>query len=249
MLISVVILTKNEGENIQRCLEALQWTDERIVIDDLSIDKTASIAKRCSAKVFVHALQDDFSEQRNYGLEKTKGEWVMFVDADEVVSAALRDEILSNIKKEHILSGFSVKRTDILWGKELKHGEWGKQMLIRLGRKGAGRWVGAVHERWEISGQLGVFYNSLFHYPHYSVEEFIREVNYYTDLRARELFEQKKHVSAFDIILYPRLKFIYNYFLRFGFMDGMEGFLIAIIMSFHSFLVRAKLWLLWQEKK
>lgn len=248
MLISAIVLTKNEENNIDRCLRSLSWVDEVLVIDDGSIDGTASISRKHHAKVIHHALQNDFAAQRNFGLDRAKGEWVLFVDADEVVSSALREEINVVIgQSEHV--GFFLKRQDVMWGRVLFHGEWGNTSLLRLGKKAKGKWVGSVHERWEISGRIGALRNPLQHFPHQSVADFIREVNYYTDLRANELLQHRVRVSLFDVVFYPKAKFFQNFILRLGFLDGMAGLVAAIIMSFHSFLVRAKLWLLWQKKK
>lgn len=246
---SAIVLAKNEEKSIERCLRSLHWCDEIIVVDDNSEDKTVSIAKLYGAKIFKRNLANNFAGQRNFGLEKAKGEWVLFIDADEVVSKDLQQEILSAIEKEHVPRGYFITRADTLWGKQMRYGEWGDQRLIRLAGRNAGKWKGVVHERWEIVGQLGELQSPLFHYPHQSVEAFIKEVNFYTDLRAKELFEQGGQVTLFEIIFYPKLKFLVNYFFKLGILDGMQGLIIALIMSFHSFLVRAKLWELWQKKK
>src|SRR2546430_14337530 len=117
-MISAIILTKNEEKNIKACLEGLLWCDEVIIIDDYSEDKTVAIAKQKGAKVHLHDLNNNFSEQRNLGLEKAKGEWVLFVDADECVSSALAYEIMHQVLDQ--LAGYSayyINRRDVLWGK------------------------------------------------------------------------------------------------------------------------------------
>src|SRR5579864_8911198 len=110
-MISVVILTKNEEKNIAECLDSLAWCDEKIVIDDHSVDKTVDIAKKKSAKVFSRTMHNDFAEQRNYGLEKAKGDWILFIDADERVSSALWYEIMQRTSESiEDYNGFYVKR-------------------------------------------------------------------------------------------------------------------------------------------
>lgn len=244
-MISVVILTKNEETNIVDCLESIAWCDEIIVVDDFSTDRTLQVIKNFNprVKIFQHELQEDFSAQRNFGLSKAKGEWILFVDADERPSNSLKGEIMDCVSSKNIeFSGFYIKRRDILWGKELKHGETGNIKLLRFAKKNTGVWHGRVHEVWKISGNLGNFKMPLLHYPHQTIGNFLREINYYTDLRAKELYDSGIRTNFYKIVLYPKAKFFLNYFLKLGFLDGVEGLVFAIMMSFHSFLVRAKLW-------
>jgi len=244
-MISVVILTKNEETNIIDCLESIDWSDETIVVDDFSADRTLQVIKNFNSriKIFQHELQGDFSAQRNFGLSKAKNEWILFVDADERLSNSLKGEIMDFMSsKNKDCNGFYVKRRDILWGKELRHGEAGNIRLIRLGKKNFGSWTGKVHEVWQIKGKVGEFKMPLLHYPHQSIKDFLKEVNYYTDLRAKELYDGGIKTNFYQIVLYPKAKFFLNYFLKLGFLDGIQGLVFAIMMSFHSFLVRAKLW-------
>lgn len=248
-MISAIILTKNEENNIKDCLTGLAWCDEKIVIDDESEDQTLEIAKKLGAKVFTRRLSN-FSDQRNFGLEKAKGDWVLFVDADERISQALWYEIMQYVNDPiENFSGFFLKRIDVIWGKELKHGESGTLKLLRLAKRDSGKWIGTVHEKWNISGKTETLNNPLYHYPHTTVGQFLTEINKYTDLRAEELYEQNIKTNWFLILLYPKAKFILNYFIRLGFLDGLPGLITALMMSFHSFLVRGKLWLLWKNKK
>lgn len=248
-MISAVVLTKNEESNIEKCLQSLSWCDETIIIDDKSDDKTVAIAKKVGATVYSRSMYGDFSAQRNYALEKVKGDWVLFVDADERVSQALWYEIMSHINESiNSISGYYLYRQDTMLGKVLKYGETGNIKLLRLAKRDSGTWKGAVHERWEISGQTETLKNPLDHFPHPTLTDFFTEINFYTDLRAQELYDKKTQVKWPAIIAYPVGKFIVNYFFKRGFMDGIQGFVLAMIMSLHSFLVRAKLWRKWQDK-
>src|SRR5579863_116306 len=120
-MISAVILTRNEEKNIGACLDSISWCDEKIVIDDHSQDKTVEIAKKKGAKVFLRLMNNDFSEQRNYGLEKAKGDWVLFIDADERISSALWYEIMQHTSESiEDYVGFYIRREDTMWGKVLK---------------------------------------------------------------------------------------------------------------------------------
>lgn len=245
MSLSVVILTKNEEENIEACLQSVAWADEILVIDDNSSDNTVEIAKKLGATVYSHPLDNNFAAQRNFALEKAKYDWVLFVDADERVSADLAYEIQHAMSTN--IDGFSIKRKDTIWGNTLLHGETGNVQLIRMGRKTKGKWEGKVHEVWNIQGKVKTLQHALKHYPHQSVASFLKEINFYTDLRAQELYKQGIKTNWLEIILYPKAKFLNNYLLKQGFRDGIPGLLSAMIMGLHSFLVRGKLWQLWQN--
>lgn len=245
-MISAIVLTKNEEENIEKCLKTLLWSDEIIVIDDNSSDKTEKIAEKLGAKVFKRALNRDFSAQRNFGLEKATHKWVLFVDADERVSPQLRAEIQKATAKEGYV-GFYIRRKDFLFGKWLAHGETANVKLLRLARRGAGEWKRRVDEVWEVRGRIDTLRNPLQHFPHPTIDEFLKSINFFSTLNARVFYEEGKKTSFFDWVK-PPAKFVQNFIFRLGFLDGMAGFLMALLMSFHSFLVRAKLYLLWKKE-
>ena len=140
------------------------------------------------------------------------------------------------------INGYYLYRKDTMWGKVLQYGETGHTKLLRLAKKSTGEWKGLVHETWDIKGKKKVLRNHLDHFPHSSVTEFLREINYYTDVRAHELYEKKVRATWWMVLLYPVGKFIGNYYFKAGFRDGVPGFIVAMLMSFHSFLVRSKLW-------
>lgn len=249
-MITVIILTKNEEKNIKECLRSIKWCDEIIVLDDESVDKTVLLAERMGAKVHVRPLNGDFSKQRNFGLEKAKGEWVLFVDADERVAEPLWFEIMQHTNSSiSSANGFYIKRRDIMWGRALNYGETGSSKFVRLGRRGLGLWKGAVHEEWKIKGEKAVLSKELTHYPHKNIKSFLREINFYTNLRAEELYRKNIKPNYLTILFYPTAKFLRNYFVKQGFRDGTAGLINAMMMSFHSFLVRSKLWSMNQKSK
>lgn len=247
--ITAIIITRNEEIDLESCLTGLKWCDELIVVDDNSTDKTVEIAKKFKATIHSHSIKNDFSSQRNFGLSKAKGDWVLFVDADERISDALSFEI-SNIVHQTIdqtlrkYNGFYIKRNDFMWGKRIKFGESGSMKFLRLAKKNAGIWEGKVHEKWKIKGHLGHINNPILHFPHKTLKEFLSEINLYTTIRAEELNKEGHKANFISILMYPSGKFIFNYFLKRGFLDGVAGIVLAIIMSFHSFFVRGKLWLI-----
>ncbi len=245
-MISAVILTKDEEKNLQECLESVKWCDEVILIDDNSTDRTLEIAKKFGAKVFTHSLNNDFAAQRNFGLEKVMGEWVLFVDADERISPDLKKEIMETIKKNNV-NGFYLKRQDFFGGRALKYGETANVRLLRLGRKGKGEWQREVHEVWDIKGNINELKNPLLHSPHQTLSDFIDHVNFHSTLHAQALKKEGVKPSLWRIIFYPKAKFIQNYIFRFGFLDGTQGIIVALMMSFHSFLANSKLYFLFKK--
>ena len=239
-MISVVILTRNEEKNIKDCFQTIQWCNEIIIIDDFSEDKTTFVAEKLGVKVYQRRLGNDFANQRNFGLEKAKGDWVLFIDADERVSEELGNEI-RRVVKETDFDAFYFKREDFIWGKKLKYGETSRVKLLRLGKRGVGKWQRKVHEIWRVKGRIGQLNNSLIHYPHQNLTEFVEHLNFHSSLHAQALKKEGEQFRLWKIIAYPLVKFFQNYFFRLGFLDGFPGLLVALMMSWHSFLARAKL--------
>ncbi len=173
-------------------------------------------------------LNGDYAAQRNYALEKAKGDWVFFIDTDE----SIEDDF------DHIPSGyeaFKFKRLDNFFGKTLHHGEAGNIKLVRLAKKDFGKWIGKVHEVWVGNGKVGTWPKPIIHTPHPTISEFIKEINAYTTIYAKD----NKNFSYFDLVK-PQGKFIYNYFFKLGFLDGLAGFVMAYMMSLHSLIARVK---------
>lgn len=240
MTISAVILTNNEERKISKCLKSLTWCDEILVIDDYSRDKTIEIAKQMGAKVLVHHLAGDFNTQRNLGLSHTSGDWILFIDADEIVTPELQSEIKKYINFPW-LNGCFIKRRDKFMGQWLKHGESADNRFLRLGRRGTGRWQYKVHEIWQVREPTITLANPLLHDGETNINQFIQKIDYYSSLRASELAGKRKKGSMWQIIIYPLAKFIQNYLFRLGFLDGLPGLSLAFFMSLHSLLVRLKL--------
>lgn len=172
----------------------------------------------------------DFAHERNALLDKAKTEWVLFVDTDEKVTPELEKEIYDTIVKTKY-DGFYIRRKDFFMGRWLRFGETGKIKLLRLGKKGAGKWVRKVHEFWDIKN-AGELKNPLLHYPTQSIEK----INFYSEIDAHEF----GYFSFPEVFYKPVGKFLQNYFLRLGFLDGFAGFVHAWMMSFQSLVVRVK---------
>lgn len=242
MKVSAVVLTKNEANIISRCLQSLSWCDEILVIDDNSTDETIKIAQELGAKVITRKLQGDFAAQRNFALRQAQGEWMLFVDADEVVSPELINEIQAVLNQPKDINEFYIPRKDYFLGKWLSFGETANARFIRLAKKDSGKWQRPVHEVWQIKGKTGQLQSPLWHYAHPTIAEFITHINFWTDINVMYFYQQSIKVHWWQILLYPSGKFLLNYVLKLGFLDGMPGLILALGMSFHSFLTRAKVY-------
>lgn len=245
VMLSTVILTRNEEKNIEQAVQSVSFSDEIIVLDDNSTDETVQIATKLGCKVLKRALEGDFAGQRNYAMEQAKGDWILFLDSDEEVTPHLKSEIMNLLKKDSHHELFFIKRQDEFWGKKLRHGELEKATntgFIRLVKKGSGVWKNKVHEEFVTASPVGRLNNFIHHKPHKNITEFIESVNYYSTIKARELYDEGKRTNILEIIFLPFFKFNYTYIMKAGFLDGPAGFVYSFLMSFHSFLVRAKLY-------
>jgi len=245
MTLSIVVLTKNEEKNLKKLLPTLAFAEEIVVIDDYSEDKTIDIARDYGASVFERKLNNDFAAQRNFGLEKATGNWILFLDADEEVSKELGNEITQLVSNSLIQTqGYYIKRQDKLWGKLMTGTEAGKTKLLRLIKKGKSKWTRRVHEYLKVPSSTAVLKHSLIHYPHPTLSEFLTDINYYSTIHAEENAREGKKSSLFKIIFFPIAKFLNNWILLGGYKDGGQGFVVSLIMSLHSFLSWSKLWLM-----
>ncbi len=247
-MLSAVVLSKNEGKFLSSCLESLGFCDEIIVIDDFSQDNILGKIRnpkseiRNKIKIYTRKLDGDFAAQRNFGLEKSIGEWVLFIDADEQVPEELQQEILLKIKDEN-LAGYFINRRDFLLGKEMKFGEFSKNKFLRFGRARQGIWKRRVHEYWDIDGKTSLLKAKLIHQAHPNVASFVASINFFSKLHAQANAEESKDPGLAKIMFFPVFKLVNNYWLLGGWRDGTHGFVGAMLMSFHSFLAWSQLWL------
>ncbi len=240
--ITGIILYKTGIDQLKKALQSLDWCTHKIILVDGSLidEKVKTVAKMHSANVFLHPLET-FDDQRNVGLRHVQTDWAMFLDVDEIVSALLAKEIQDAIDQTKN-EGFYLHRQDQFMNRTLKHGETSTITLLRVAKTKAGRWERPVHEVWTVSGKTKTLQNPLFHIPHHSIQSFIEKINRYTSLEADLRKKQGKRFSFIDLMLYPLGKLIYNYVVLFGFLDGFPGFAQAWMMSFHSLVLRVKMY-------
>ncbi|WP_375415677.1 glycosyltransferase family 2 protein [uncultured Hymenobacter sp.] len=242
--LSVVIITFNEEANIGRCLVALGGVgDEVLVVDSFSTDRTVEICQQHGARVVQNAFAG-YVEQKNFATAEAQFDHVLQLDADEVLTDALRAEI-NQVKASWQHAGYTMPRLTSYCGHWVRHGGWYPDRKLRLYDRRRGRWVGLlVHERYELDAgaSAGALRADLLHYSYYSVEQHVNQLNKYTSLAVAELrLRGKTRVSWAQLVLKPLWKFSHGYFIRLGFLDGFAGLCIASLSAWSVFLRLAKL--------
>lgn len=256
--LSVIIIAKNEEEVIGECLESVAWANEIIVLDTGSIDKTVEVARKFGAKVFKYegSQEIDYSEWRNYALrqaypERSRGvqdQWLLYLDADERVTPLLKQEILSTITYHptpNTYVAYAISRRNIRLGKELKHGGWWPDYVLRLIKKDKlKKWVGKLHEQPEIEGETGKLKEPLVHYSHRgSFENKLANTIVWSGLEAEMLFKANHPPMNIKRFLGAMGREFYLRMIKFqAWRDGTEGILEAIYQVFSIFITYARLW-------
>lgn len=239
--ISVVVVTFNEEAHLRTCLESAAWADELIVVDAESADKTPSIAREFTDRLFVRPWPG-FAAQKNFGLAQATGDWVLSLDADEEVSPELRDEILGAVAAGEA-AGYRVPRRNIMWGRWIRHGGLYPDWQLRLFRRGRGRFVErAVHESLEVSGPVGRLDAPLIHRSYRDVADFLARADRYSTLAADEWVASGRGARVGNLVLGPLGRFLSMYVVRRGFLDGWRGFLLAVLYAYYVFVRSAKVW-------
>lgn len=226
--LSVIIITKNEETRLEPTLQSVSFADEIIVLDSGSSDGTVQLARRYTDRVIVEADWQGFGIQKNRALAHAACEWVLSVDADERVSPALRDEILSAI--EHpIADVYEVPILGSYCGREIRHSGWWPDYKPRLFRRGDVHFTqDKVHERLDYRGRLGRLHAPLQHETVRTLEEVLDKVNRYSTAGAEQAHASGKRGGLGRAMLHGIWAFLRAYVIKRGFMDGREGFVLAV---------------------
>ncbi|MCI0450628.1 MAG: glycosyltransferase family 2 protein [Chlorobi bacterium] len=245
-MISVIVITYNEEENIRECLDSLKWCDEIIVVDSNSKDKTLEIAKEFTNNI-ITADSLSFGEKRNIGIEKSTGEWILWLDADERVTDELKNEILELIKHPpDTYKAFYINRRSFFINKFIKHCGWYPDYKLRLFKKRAGIKfdTAKVHEKLIYNGNTSRLKTEIIHLTDKTFEHYINKLNAYTTLSAEELYKTDKRSSFFALIFRPVFAFFKMYFLKLGILDGYMGLVLCSLSSIHVMVKYSKLFYL-----
>lgn len=248
MSLSIVVIARNEEEMIEACLKSCAFADEILVIDNGSTDKTVEIATKLSAKV-IKFTSDDFSKTRNKGMEEAKGEWVLYIDADERVLKPLKVEILELIAGTGF-SAVALSRKNVIFGKVVNYGPYKKDWMIRLFRKDKfDTWVGRVHEYGKFEGKLGYTKNSLLHLTHRDLDHFMLKALEWSKIDAQlRLDAHHPKMTKWRFIRILITQYYKELIVRKGLFGGTVGIIDSVLQVFSFYMTYVRLWQMQQSK-
>lgn len=244
--ISLVIITKNEAANIQRCLESVPFADDIVVLDSGSTDDTCEIARGLGANVVIEPWRG-FGPMKRRAVELAKNDWILSLDADEALDVVAQ-EGLRNLVESGALHGgpsaYKYARQSFHLGRWIKHGGWSPDEQIRLFNRKRANWnENVIHEKVEIpDGSLGVAPGKIRHWVFKDLAHQIDTNNRYSGLGAEDLDLRGKRFSLLKLIFKPWSKFMETYVFKGGFMDGLPGLIISVGAAYSVFLKFSKLW-------
>jgi len=243
--LSVILATYNEEKNIGKCLESVRrLADEIVVVDGSSTDKTVAIAKKYTSRIFIRKNLPMFHRNKQLAIEKARGDWILYLDADERVSLPLQREVASVIRAKVKTNGFWVPRKNIIFGKWIKHTGWWPDYQLRLFKKGkAFLPCRSLHEQPKLEGRAGYLKNALIHYNYQTVSQFVSKLNnLYTENDKNVFLKKGKRLYWYDAIRFPTDEFLKRFFGQEGYKDGLHGLVLSLLQAFSALVTFAKIW-------
>jgi len=246
--LSAIVITRDEAANIGACLDSLAFCDERIVVDSGSTDATVDIARGKGARVEIQSWRG-FGPQKNYALSLATGTWVLSIDADERVTPELAGAIKA-VLADAGADAFELPRRSSFCGRQMRHSGWWPDYVLRLFRRGKARFDDAiVHERVICDGTVKRLDQPLIHHPVLRLEDALSRMDRYSTASAQALVASGRKVSFLAGIGHGFYAFLRSYVLRAGFLDGAEGFLLAVANAEGSYYRYMKAWLAARKRK
>lgn len=226
-LLSVIIITKNEEHNIEDCLKSVSFAQEIVIVDSGSTDRTVELARHYTDKILVTDWPG-YGKQKQRALDLATGDWVLSIDADERVTEKLKQEILSILPNTD-LDAFSIPFRSEYCGKAIRFGDWwNDKQVVLFRRQKASFTASIIHERVEITGRIGKLKNYIYHLAFRDLHMVLRKMNDYSTWSANHKQKQGKLGGLWQALSHGLWTFLRGYILRLGFLDGKEGFLLAI---------------------
>lgn len=240
MKISAAIITLNEERNLGRAIESLRCCDEIVVVDSGSTDRTLEIATKLGARV-VESDWRGYAGQKNFATSACEYDWVLSLDADESLSESLEGEIWQLKKTGPRYDGYTMPRLAQYLGRWILHSGWYPDRKVRLFDRRKARWEGDfVHESVAVNGRIGHLEGNLLHFTCQSLSEHLKSLDHYTTLAAEQIVSQGKVVPTTKILLDPIWTFWRTYVFQRGYLDGLEGLVIAQMAAFYNFVKYVK---------
>lgn len=246
MNISIVISTHNRSASLARTLDSVRVLDgEIIVVDSGSTDDTVKVARTYTKHVYTRPNNLMLNVNKNFGFSKATCDWILCLDDDEDVTPALAKEIQATLRSvPSDLSGFWIPRKNMIFGKWIQHGLWWPDRQLRLFRNGMGRFPERhVHEYLAVTGRIGTLVTPYVHHNYDSIAQYLEKMQtIYTESEIQKYEAANYRVHWPDAIRFPVSDFVKIYFAQSGYKDGLHGLVLAILQSFYSFIIFAKLW-------
>jgi glycosyltransferase involved in cell wall biosynthesis len=241
-MISVAVIVKNEEKNLPRMLKSIAWVDEIVVLDTGSQDSTMEIARQASCKVY-QSQWLGFGKCKQLAVDYCTNDWILSLDADEVVTAELKKKIQDIISKESSFAGYRIKRKSFYLNKLINHCGWNHDYTLRLFKKDQGRFnTKLVHESVQIDGEIGYIQEHLLHYTYPTINSHLTKMMLYSDLAATSLKAKNKRVGLLSAYHKGVWKFWKMYLFQLGFLDGKVGFILSLNSAMGVFWKYAKVW-------
>jgi len=245
--LSVVISAFNEEKKIKVCLESVKWADEIIFIDNNSTDQTRAIAQKYTKKIYTQKNNPaNIDLQKNTGISKATGDWILVLDGDEAVTPELAQEIQSICHSEIKLdaNGYWIPRKNIIFGKWIEHSGWYPDYQLRLFRRGHGKYEKQhYHEPLTVLGKTAYLHMDLLHANYENVGQFLyKHLQVYAQNEADELLRKNYIFDPADAIRFPLREFLSRYFARDGYKDGFHGLVLSLLMAIYHFAIFVYLW-------
>lgn len=240
--ISAVIITYNESRNIVRALRAVKWCDEIVVVDSGSTDNTVDLCKQYGCKVIYNQFEG-YGLQKAFAVSLAINDWILSIDADEVVSEELRNEILSIFRSDNIAySGFYLPITLFFLGRQFRFGSEARNPHLRLFNRKHGNFIPSiVHEKIVVEGKTRLLKHEILHYSYSNIHNYFQKFNEYTTIGAKQLFSINKRTNILLIVLHLPFTFFKYYILRGCILNGIPGFEWSLFSSFYPIVKYFKL--------
>ena len=242
-MLSIVLITRNAEHLLRRTLEAVSWADAILIVDSGSTDGTRELAETMGAKVLLQTDWKGYGYQKSYALSKAEGDWILFLDADEVVDPKLAEQIQRVTKTDEGAAGYAMLRVNYFCGDRLRFGNGRPDYVDRLFKRGKGSISDhRVHERVIVDGPVKRLQGELQHYTTESISHRVRKNDEYATTAAEELYRQGKRASMLQLLFLMPLSIFRDLVLKGGILDGKNGVIMAVTGAFYSFSKYAKLW-------
>ena len=233
--ITATLITLNEEENLPRVLSSLGCCDDIVVVDSGSNDRTAEIACEYGARVIARQFSG-YADQKNFAAGVAQHDWILSLDADEALSDELEAEVRELKRSGPRADAYQAPRLAQYMGKWIRYSGWYPDPKVRLYNRKKARWVGEyVHEAVEVSGRVGTLKGDLLHFTCRSFSQHLATIDRYTTLAANEMIAQRQRVRIVNLVVSPLWTFFRSYIIKRGFLDGMEGWVIAQMAAFYVF--------------